>query len=282
MIPSETQKRGTLHYYILYDWSRGILHRWPVFLASALIFGFAGLQCCDSYATLRMSGEITALPSFLDAWIYAFKGMAVFNPLSNQPFNIPALWLLIEIFIAYMVSSYPYTDLDGVGLQVLVRSQKRWHWWFGKCIWNISSIVLFYAIGAISLLLVVLLKGGGGLTLHPEILDIWEMQMQSPAGSWKIMVFLLPLLMSLALSMLQMAAMFFVKPMMSFAAVVAVLVCSAFFNTPFLIGNHAMIMRYALFTPGGIEPLPAIAIDTGLFLAALLVGKLRFDRYDIY
>ena len=127
MIPSDTQKRGTLHYYILYDWSRGILHRWPVFLASALIFGFAGLQCCDSYATLRMSGEITALPSFLDAWIYAFKGMAVFNPLSNQPFNIPALWLLIEIFIAYMVSSYPYTDLDGVGRQVLVRSQKRWH-----------------------------------------------------------------------------------------------------------------------------------------------------------
>ncbi|MDD2362654.1 MAG: hypothetical protein PHH84_06840 [Oscillospiraceae bacterium] len=272
---------SSIIYSVRYDFWQGIMKRFPVFLGIGFIFLLANITFIKKTAVLLSSGNSSGL-SFADIWIYTFRGMEVYTPSENSKFVIPGFWLLLQVYFSYLVSFWPYTNISGHGHQVLLRCQSRWKWWIGKCLWVGMSTIGYYLIGAVTLLLCVWLNGGqADLNVHNDILSAFQIPMDGYTASWLLGIFILPVLASLTLGMIQLVLQFCVGPMITLIIAVAILVSSAFFSNPLLIGNQAMIWRYAFITPHEIDFLPSLIIDAILIIAAFILGGWRFSRYDI-
>ena len=71
--------------------------------------------------------------------------MQEYIPNQHQPFEVPVLFLLINILLAVLIGGYAAGELHGTGLNKLVRCQRRSDWWICKCIWNVISVLGYYA-----------------------------------------------------------------------------------------------------------------------------------------
>jgi hypothetical protein len=65
-----------------------------------------------------------------------------------------------------------------------------------------------------------------------------------------------------------------------FVLLAALLVVSAYFVSPFLLGNYLMMYRYDLLNPQGISFLPGVIVAVVFSAAAYFVGSMRLTRFD--
>lgn len=82
----------------------------------------------------------------------------------HQPFEVPVLFLLINILLAVLIGGYAAGELHGTGLNKLVRCRRRSDWWICKCIWNVISVLGYYAAliaGAVTAAFIASVKPGG-------------------------------------------------------------------------------------------------------------------------
>jgi uncharacterized membrane protein len=94
-------------------------------------------------------------------------------------------------------------------------------------------------------------------------------------------VFALPLLTSIALSLLQMMLSFVLSPIYGYMIAVCLLVASAYFYSPILIGNHSMLARNALFYADGLGSAGGVLASVVTGALSVAIGMLYFKRYDI-
>ncbi len=217
--------------------------------------------------------------------LYAFGGMEEYIPSPGEPFRFPAFWMLLYLLLSYITLYYPFNDLEEFGQHLLIRSGGRKLWWLSKCIWNLSSVVCFFllawlifAVGCLvtgtSLSLELSTKVTGMLQINPE------KYAQFPA-SLTLQIFLLPLLVMAALNLFQMTLSLFIKPFYSFIATAAVLITSAYYLSPFLIGNYAMPLRSDQLVGNGVGLAAGIFFAAILALLSVVAGGVAFQRRDI-
>jgi hypothetical protein len=266
--------------HIKHDMLQGIVFSWPRFLPVVFIFLFICLPFFkgSEFAINQGISESPAL--FADCLVNAFQGMEVYIPSPDNKFSIPFTWLIINVYIAFLVGYYPMRDLSGLGKYMLLCSRKRRDWWIGKCIWTVSTVLAFYAIGYGVMLFSTLYHSG---SLGSFQLSGFSVLGASPLSSMDLIVYvmLLPILTSITFSMLQLVLSLFFKPMMSFLAIIILIVASAYFFTPFLIGNSSMLLRSAAVLDNGIPSQVSFAIEAVLILGCLFIGGMKFKRYDI-
>lgn len=281
----KAQKRNTSFKQIQYDLRSGIGSCWLKYAISALIFF---IVCFDLWKNVHVSQMISnSSITFADYLLYAFKGMNVFKPNLNDPensFQVPAFWLLINLYLAYLVGDYPSRDLGGYGKQILIRSKTRGQWWLGKVTWNAVSVLIYYAIGY--LVMIGFSLATGRVSGNPSV-DIaryfLSMEVSGLNGTcWIPAAIIQPILASLSICLIQMTISLFMKPIMSFAAIACILVASAYYFTPFLIGNCLMIARSSLVRPDGIGFVFAAFLTVLLSAAAVVIGGMKFQRMDIF
>ncbi len=255
--------------FFRYDLKNGILSRRMLFLPLVflpILFGTAL--------------SVSETPAFFDAVLYHFKGMAPFSAQGNDSFAIPFEWLLFQLYTLFLTAAYPTADLNGSGIQLLVRAEKRRRFWLSKCVWNLTAVgicYLLYWCGAA--LSVVFLKGSlFGAPDAQLALRISGMAIEGVSLSrLSFLAFLLPFLSTAALSQIQQALTLWIKPIPAYVAAVAILAASAFWATPFLIGNHSMLLRSLRFG----RPEIAAGADLLLMLGFAAAGTFRLKRYDI-
>lgn len=266
------------------DFTGGILCQWKKFLFVALIFAFAsGVFYTLAHASAQ-EGQIHSTPTLLDALIYIFRGMEVYVPAPDKPFEVPAIWMLMNLFLAFIIVSYPSKDLNGYGQHMLLHARSRLQWWAGKCIWNVCCVIVFYLIGLAVILLFTVFAGGKvSFQASGDICgQLSEFHADKVAGFYLMRtVLVLPVLTSLALSLLQMALEFLFRPILSYAIILTVLVASAYYCTPFLLGNESMLLRSKAAMPDGIPFSLSVVIDGAVILAAPVLGYLRFRKSDL-
>lgn len=266
------------------DFTGGILSQWKKFLFAALTFAFASGVFYTLAQASAQEGNIHSTPTLLDALIYIFRGMEVYVPAPDKPFEVPAIWMLMNLFLAFIIVSYPSKDLNGYGQHMLLHARSRLQWWAGKCIWNVCCVIVFYLIGfAVILLFTVFAGGKVSFQASGEICQqISQFHADNVAGSYLMRtVLVLPILTSLALSLLQMALEFLFRPILSYAIILTVLVASAYYCTPFLLGNESMLLRSKAAMPDGIPFSLSVVIDGAVILAAPVLGYLRFRKSDL-
>lgn len=245
-----------------------------MYIVSTVMF----LREFQSYGPLLDSSNI----SLLDILIYYNKGMGVFDSLSGEPFVLPLFWISQTVLIAFVVSYYPVEDLSSYGVNVLVRSQKRWLWWLSKCVWVITAVLFFYGLGVFIAFLFTLPFGAPfefpdtQTVLLISALDITDCNLPMHLGSLMI-----PIVISMALSLTQVSLSLFIGPTYSFVALMCYVFASVFFFSPLLIADYSMLLRNALFYPGGIQALNAFVVGGVVALVSIMLGIARINRIDI-
>ena len=98
---------------------------------------------------------------------------------------------------------------------------------------------------------------------------------------WTFTMLLSPVFVSVGINLLQMVVALFIKPMFGFLVTAFLMISSAYFTSPYLIGNYAMPMRYDVVIIDGVSASAGILISVILALAVVVIGSIRFHRYDI-
>ncbi len=217
-----------------------------------------------------------------DYFVYCMAGIEPFQRATGQEFQFPIPWLLFWGCAFLGTLSYPRRDLTSYGQQILIRMDRRALWWISKCIWIVVNSLLALLVHALVILLFAL---ANGIPFHfenqPELtLSLFTnyYELAPTLNLSKIQVIgltlLLPLAFLISVALLQLLLSLVIPPMFAFFVTLSVLIVSAFVNSPFLIGNYAMVLRSSSLIVDGVvlahgflifAALAAVVFFTGLY-----------------
>lgn len=263
-----------------FDFVNGIIKQYKKFILITLLI----LTACVGFHELLQSFELTGA-SYGDFLLYIYGGIKEYIPSPNERFPIPYLWLLWHMAILYFTLHYMYDDLTGFGQHLIYRCPNRKIWWFSKCVWNISFVVLCYILGFAAAAIFVW-SSHGKMTFEissfmPQLLNFGNFTVFNGEQNLTAHLTILPLLVSIAVSLLQMTVSLLVKPTLSYIVSCIIFISSAYCFSPFFIGNYAMAVRSNLIIGNGMNCLAGIIFSIGISITGIVVGSYIFGRYPI-
>ncbi|MDD5796503.1 MAG: hypothetical protein PUD24_06180 [Oscillospiraceae bacterium] len=266
---------------VKFDFKYGILKRWYTYLLYSLLTLFACLDFSFRLKTFDISSF-----SLGDCLFYFYAGINEYIPKPDEPIRIPYLWLLLNLLVCYFNVHYMSDDLSGLGQYVICRCGKRRNWWLSKCLWNFSSVLVYFCL---SILIIFLFSMFCNAEFSFEISE--TMNLICPAGDgqysisqWdigSIQLFFMPVLVCAAISMLQMFISLFVRPLVSYVVTIVIYFSSMYKLSGLLLGNYAMALRSDEIVINGVPASGGIIFSVCLILASVLCGLLYFQHYNI-
>ena len=83
---------------------QGIVRRWYLYILPFALGAVSTAAFLNRYALLEAwTGELRSA-SFGDCFAYIFRGMQEYIPNQHQPFEVPVLFLLINILLAVLIA----------------------------------------------------------------------------------------------------------------------------------------------------------------------------------
>lgn len=271
-----------------FDIRHGLLRK-PLLFAIPVIVAFiacfdltgrvAGLNSFGYFGTKTQAG-------FTDFILYIYGGMDQYIPDSGDPFLFPVRWVVVFLSAAFITLNYPYKDMQTYGQQILIRTKGRLAWWLSKCGWNILSILVYHGLIFLTAAMFCAVTkadfaGGINKDLIYAVFQVERIHMTSDTTRWTFAMLLLPIFVSLGMNLLQMTLSLFIKPTFSFLTTAFLMISSAYFTSPYLVGNYAMPMRYDLVITDGVSAKSGMIISSAIALLAVVAGSIWFRRYDI-
>lgn len=271
-----------------FDIRQGLLRK-PLLFAIPIIVSL--IACFDLVGRVSVLnnfdyfGENTQA-GFADFIMYIYGGMDQYTPDSGNPFRFPVRWIVVLLSIAFITLNYPYKDMHAYGQQILVRTKGRTVWWFSKCSWNILSVIVYHGLIFLTVIsFCVFTNRNLTGTINKDLLyTVFQTEIPHIAPGttiWTFTILLSPVFVSVGINLLQMMVSLFIKPMFGFLVTAFLMISSAYFTSPYLIGNYAMPMRYDVVIIDGVSASAGILISAILALAVVVIGSIKFHRYDI-
>lgn len=96
-----------------------------------------------------------------------------------------------------------------------------------------------------------------------------------------LMIIILPVVTSIAISLLQMTMEFIVLPSVSFIVVMVIYITSAFYMKWFMPGNYMMAYRMIPVNCDGISFGISLIFDIVISVVSVFVGYMFFRKYDV-
>ena len=225
-----------------------------------------------------------------DLGMYFFRGMGEYEVGNGNIFQFPSVWMLFNLLLFYFVLYYPFNDLMGYGRQVLLLTRSRGAWWLSKCVTTTVGVLVYFMIAYIEITLYSLIAKikFSAFVSAEAVSEIVELGTQDSNFSQLFMqepmfiaVFVLPLLVAVALALLQMLVSLLCKPFYSYILTITILLVSAYYLSPFVIGNYAMTIRSDLVLSNGVNQNAGLIITFATIIASVIAGYFVFQRYDI-
>lgn len=267
--------------FLRYDLKNGILSAWKHYLLALVFFLCIGVDFLYRCAVFQPKQNFT----LGDFAAYVFAGMRKYVPSIYDSFRFPALWVLLFALILYGTLRYTDEDMRGFGQHTMLHSASRNAWWFSKCAWNALSVLTFFLLLWVVMLLFALC---GDLQFSFEIspyidlfLDAGEVRIPSVEWSLTLELFILPPMVAIALSMVQMTLSLFMKPVFSYICSLVYLLASAYYTSPALLGNYAMVLRSEQVMENGVSPTVGVLYATVLTVLSAALGHMLFRRHNI-
>jgi hypothetical protein len=218
--------------------------------------------------------------------MYIYGGMNEYIPGPENEFEVPVLWIVLFTTMFFGSLNYPYNDLFGYGKQILLRTRGRVLWWLSKCCWNVIYILFFNIIIISVICIFVLIEGADfGLNINFELLarnfEAEPRSLTSDSIRLQFLLFASPILISVALNLLQMTISLFIKPIFSFLLMSVILISSAYLMSNSMLGNYGMIFRSNIVLENGLNFEFGIYISLIIIALSIIIGMFKFKKYDI-
>ena len=256
-----------------------ILWRW--YVGAAAMFAIMALMFQLQASSL---GHQAVAFSAGDYLVSFWAGIKQYTLMDGEPFRFPAAWALAVLVGLCLTLGYPVRSAGGMGILTTVACGSRGRWWLAKCTWTLIALAL-YGLVAVSVAVLAAVVSGGtpGFTIHEELPTILGFRpSQTAPGPYDPLPFFAALaLVGVGLALVQLAlAMAFAAPV-AFGCNVAALFLSAFYCSPWLVGNYLMAARSSVFMTGGMELWQALLAALFLGVASIVCGGLWFARKDL-
>lgn len=278
---------GEVVHIIFYDIYRGVKHnKYRYMICIFLIFALMVTFYLDVSVSRR--GTKGALPAAgaLDYIFYLLEGISEISERAYKEgkFVFPYVWITVQFMCAFLVMNYPQSDLEGVGLNVLILSKSKKLWWISKCIWIFVSVFTVYALIGIIAIVFALLSGGTlEAVIHYEIFETFSQTPPINGSQMPIILFVLtmPFFTSTVISILQMVVSIFSQPTIGMVAVFVIEILSVYRMDICFFSNASMVRRSRFYVPTGLPLLPQILFNIGVLAVGVIVGFMIFKRSDI-
>ncbi|SHH70975.1 hypothetical protein SAMN02745196_01142 [Clostridium collagenovorans DSM 3089] len=275
-----------------FDIKNGLLKN-KVLLSASLIIPI--ILCIDYIIKVKgitFGQEVTL--SFADYYMYIFGGvkegvvfgMKDYIPSPTTNFIMPIMWSIVFITLFYGTLNYPFNDMSGIGKQILIRTKGRISWWISKCIWNLICCLFFFSI-ILGVIWIFCLITGAEISgkINVQLLNsVYNTKIEEIDGNNILMpvyMFVLPIIVTSAISIMQMTISLFIKPIFSFLVTVVLLVFSAYVLSPCLIGNFLILIRFDYIVANGLNFYMGIFVSIFVIVCSIIIGVLKFRHYDI-
>lgn len=176
-------------------------------------------------------------------------------------------------------------DLHSYGQQILIRSNSRNKWWVSKCVWNIVTITSMYVI-LYGIIAIVAFLGGAKMTMRltPDVvMQLCNINMLSGTHSEEMIILLLmPLIVSITISMMQITIAIIVSPIVGFVVSQSIVFLSTIFEYKWLISNYAMLSHNKISCGSKIVYRQGILICIGIYICSWIIGLMYFRRCNIF
>lgn len=246
---------------LAYDFKNGLKRTvWK----QALMFGLVIVYCISfcfrirdymMFHEINLWKEISITSS--DVTLYCFGGMLRFVPENATAFHLPVMWLLFTTAICYLTLQYPYSDISHTGIQVIIRSGGKVRWWLSKCVWNTLTIIFCFVASHLAIFVFCTIVG---IPISLSVDTVFSQGVYgledfgAPDGKSIIwFLYILPLIVCAAISILQMMLSLLIKPFIAFFCICVLWISNVYFYSPYLIGNYAIPLRANIFGNGDLQ-----------------------------
>jgi len=265
-----------------YDLRWGIAAQWKKLTAVVVFSLIAGLYLYVHIVGLKKNFDVSTDGTFMDYLLNMFHGMKRFVASSGGDFEIPITFLGISILTAFTIGNYTVNDLSACGIQIITRSRSRTNWIISKILWNFTAVIMIY----LCIVIVAYIFGGGGIVptelICSKILDFSNINAGGISNmTLCVLVILLPLVTSMAVSQLQMTISLIVSPVAGFFVAITIMFLSAYITSPYLLGNYWMIQRNSIFLNGGMNMVIGFAVNVIVIVVAVICDIFYFKRKNI-
>lgn len=265
---------------VVYDIKCGIIQNWKKFLCLIIFFVLSNIFFTYQIRSFGHIYDTMIKPTWMDYMINSFHGMAKYDPLSHTPFDLPVISIGLVIIITYIIGDYIGKSMKKDGIQILIRSGSRNKWMISKMIWCfITTVMMFIIIYGIDFAF----SGGGFIRTDVICNRIIGFQIPEYINNSQLlfMLIILPFFTMLAMAQIQLTLSLVFSPVIGFLITNIISFFSAYYTTPWLIGNYAMIQRNKMFIPDGISTDTALIVDVLIFLSMGIFQILYFKRKSI-
>ena len=176
----------------------------------------------------------------------------------------------------YITLAYPRNDIKGIGNLILIKASKRTTWWMSKCCWNIIFVFIAYFLSWLVIFIFSIIATINlSINILPNVGLLFHIYDQFILNDFEILIltFIMPLLVSITLSLLQMLLSQIMKPLYSFIIMISILLSSAYTLSPFLIGNYSMPLRSIYVTENGVHPIIGGFICISISIITVVLGR---------
>lgn len=269
----------TIFKMISYDIHQGLFRKR---LALAAIIPL--MQCSILYSAVKPTG---ISPSWFDYNMYIFQGvMVVDNMVPSNPIPFPTFWIMVVCCCFLLCVDYPVRDLSHFGLQILVRCNKRSTWFYSKCAWNFMSTILYYLIILFVTFIFTVLSKGTTSIMNTALLSSYICGGFGTVSleSFQLLqiAILLPLLTLATFNLLCMIIGLITSPIISTLICISLVILPVYWESPWILGNGAMIMRSAYVTDNGISARSCLLFLIFTYLLCVSIGERSFFYHSIY
>lgn len=209
-----------------------------------------------------------------------FGGMKEYVPEKNDYFELPVIWMAMQMLLISLVFIYPFKDLLSNGQYILVQYSERSKWWVSKIIWGLIQTVAGYVLIIGIILLFAILTGAHGLGVHKEYINYYygSKITADVVNVWDIVVCFIY---NICITVLYMSTALLTTPVVSLMLLVVYDVLSAYIMNPVLIGNVSMLLRNARYVNKGISALIPVVFLLCITAITFVITVHRFNKKDI-
>lgn len=286
-----TKHRAAFHNIVGHDLRYAMLVSWGKYIVLFLITVLIIMQFLKSIQFGQTSmlkrngiaGGVLYSASVGDITAYLFQGMEVYIPSPGNPFQLPIIWTFLNLMFAYIAGDVN-ANLLGSRYMEFILAQDKSRWWAGKCLATVQSVLLGYLTVYLCTWCAVPFGVRPTYAVSAKLLPFWckaPLTKCTPV-QLTIIFLLLPIFTSVSISILQTVLALYVKPVMGYAIIVAILVASLFYCSFLLPGNGLLPLRSAFLQFGGnIVPWQMCVTDFVLIAACYIIGAGKIHRMDL-
>ena len=124
---------------IKYDIREGIIQQWKKYAVLCVVY----IACIIHFIMLCRANRHIDTYTCGDMVMWMFDGVKKFDAGAKNNVDISSVYILPNIFIAYIIGNYVIKDLYGYGKDILIRTGSRIKWWL-SLLYMLCNVICHY------------------------------------------------------------------------------------------------------------------------------------------